>query len=125
MAAYHNIGSARITEKQISSNALGELTSAIEVDPALLLATSTLETIAKEVGLKVYAFILRPAEELDLTKTLADLGVDSLVTVEIRNWIKRTFGGLDISTMQMLQAGSLHALGALIVAGLKEKFKGL
>lgn len=68
---------------------VGDLTSAIDSETWLLSARAMLELVAKDIGLKVYAFILQPVEELDTSKTLKAL--DCLVTVEIRNWIKRIF----------------------------------
>ena len=61
-------------------------------------------------------------EELDISKTLNALGVDSLVTVEIRNWIKATIRGVE-SAMELVHVGSIEALGALAVEGLKRMFE--
>jgi hypothetical protein len=54
--------------------------------------------------------------------TLAALGVDSLVTIEIRNLLKRSTGGLEFSTLEILGAGSIDALGGLVVKTLKQKY---
>ena len=37
--------------------------------------------------------------------------------------MKRSFGGLEFSTLEILNAGTIEALGALAVEGLKKKFE--
>ena len=48
---------------------------------------------------------------------MSDLGLDSLVAVELRGWWKLTFG-FEISTLDMLGLGTLEAMGRRIAEGL-------
>lgn len=50
-----------------------------------------------------------------------EIGLDSLVAVEIRGWWKLAFG-FDISTMDFLSLGSLEAVGQRITAELITKY---
>ncbi len=56
--------------------------------------------------------MLRSADddEIDVSLLLAQLGLDSMVAVEMRAWWKQTFGS-DISTLKMLSMVTLEALG--------------
>ncbi|KNG88668.1 polyketide synthase [Aspergillus nomiae NRRL 13137] len=61
-------------------------------------------------------------EEIDLQRSLAMQGVDSLLAVELRHWISRAFKA-DVSALDISSAPSLDELGALIVER-SELFQG-
>ena len=50
-----------------------------------------------------------PADEVDTVKSPANLGADSLVAIEIRNWLARE-GGIEVPVFDILQAPSLAVL---------------
>lgn len=52
--------------------------------------------------------------------SLAPLGVDSLVTMEIRNWSRLAFG-YQPSLLQLTSAGSFTQLGKLAARHVKDK----
>ena len=54
--------------------------------------------------------LLRSEDELDVRLPLAQLGLDSLVSMEMRTWWRQTFGS-DISVLQLLGLGTLGELG--------------
>ena len=66
---------------------------------------------------------MKPDDVLDLTLPLMDVGLDSLVAIELRAWWKQSFG-FDISVIEMLAIGSLEALGEHAAKGLWERFSG-
>ncbi|KAK3329248.1 hypothetical protein B0H66DRAFT_634456 [Apodospora peruviana] len=55
------------------------------------------------------------AEEIDVGKMLSDYGTDSLMAVELRNWIKRDFGA-DVAVFDIMGAKSIVAVGELVSA---------
>lgn len=86
---------------------------------ALLRADKTAAFLAREIGRKLFAFLLRNDEDLDASMAvpLSQLGMDSLVGVEMRNWWRRAFG-FDISVLELLGIGNLDALGRHAAEGL-------
>ncbi|KAF5970834.1 fumonisin cluster-polyketide synthase [Fusarium bulbicola] len=99
-ALYHNqeISTDAGSGDDQSINAIRLLVASCAEDRAILEDSATVELVTNEIGKRVCMFMLRPVEEMDPTASLTSLGVDSLVTIEIRNWIKRTFGGVEVST---------------------------
>ncbi|KAG4273107.1 acetyltransferase [Fusarium proliferatum] len=123
-ALYHNqeIATDAGAGDDQSLNAIRLLVASCEEDPAILQDQATVELVTHEIGKRVCMFMLRPVEEMDPTATLTSLGVDSLVTIEIRNWIKRTFGGVEVSTLEILNSGTIEGLARLTLDGLKTRF---
>ncbi|KAF9883692.1 hypothetical protein FE257_003076, partial [Aspergillus nanangensis] len=81
----------------------------------------TRDFLAKEIAIQVFKYLLKePPEEIDISLDLLSLGSDSLLAVEVRNWWQQTFGG-KITTLQLLQAGSLQELGDLAVKHLRQR----
>ncbi|KAG7414885.1 Highly reducing polyketide synthase FUM1 [Fusarium oxysporum f. sp. raphani] len=123
-ALYHNqeISTDAGAGDDQSLNAIRLLLASSEEDPAILEDPATVELVTNEIGKRVCMFMLRPVEEMDPTASLTSLGVDSLVTIEIRNWIKRTFGGVEVSTLEILNSGTIEGLARLTLDGLKARF---
>ena len=57
---------------------------------------------------------------VDVGATLAQLGLDSLVAVELRRWVRGSFG-LTISVLEMMGTGSLRKFGELVAEKLIDK----
>jgi acyl carrier protein len=70
-----------------------------------------------EIGNKLFGLLLLGNAEVDITMSTADMGLDSLVAVELRAWWKLNFG-FEISTLEMLSMGTLEALGKRAADGL-------
>jgi hypothetical protein len=119
---YQNLEAATTANAEKRGNdVIKGFQDSIKADQALLSASESLVLVTHEIGACIYAYMLRPIEELDTTVTLNALGVDSLVTIEIRNWWRRSLG-VDVSTLEMLNAGSIDALGVLAIERLKAKY---
>jgi aryl carrier-like protein len=58
------------------------------------------------VGKKIHDLMLKPDEEVDIDRTLAQIGLDSLMAIELRRWIKQVFG-LTMSVLEIMGSGSL------------------
>ena len=74
-----------------------------------------------EVGKKLSGLVLADDSDLELSANMMNIGLDSLVAVEIRGWWKLTFG-FDISTMDILSLGTLEAVGQRITTELIAKY---
>ena len=55
-----------------------------------------------------------------MTLSLQDLGVDSLVSIELRNWWKQTFG--EVTVLQLMNGGNFMDLGRKAVDQLKQRY---
>ena len=107
--------SATATTKMTSKQALQKASSRAE---AVHIATSVLVE-------KFSTVLIVPVEELSREKTVVSLGLDSLVAVEVRSWIKREMDAT-MSTMELLNSVNIVALAEKVVekSGLCERFKG-
>lgn len=58
-----------------------------------------------------------------LLLTNCRIGVDSLVTIELRNWLRRRLG-IEVTTLEILSSsgGTIESLGCIAVERLKSRF---
>lgn len=129
MGLYHNLttashmdGMANTSEDDESANTLRLFIASVEADPQMLEDPASVKLVTREVGRRIFMFMLKPVEEMDPEASLTSIGMDSLVIVEIRNWIKRSFGGVEFSVLELLNAGTIQGLGTLVVGALKTRF---
>ncbi|KAF2716908.1 polyketide synthase [Polychaeton citri CBS 116435] len=86
------------------------------------LKTSDLSTeektkmIAKSLGIALADFLIKD-HDLPLDRPLESIGVDSLVALEVRNWIRQQVG-VEVSTISISQSPSIMALSGEILAAL-------
>jgi hypothetical protein len=123
MAAYRNINTTESSSADSSSDALKAWLATARHDAAQLKADDTAAFLAREIGKKLFGLVLRPEDEIQTSIALADLGMDSLVAIEMRSWWRATFG-FDISVLELLGMGSLDALGAHAAEGLLKALQG-
>ncbi|KAI0505428.1 hypothetical protein F5B22DRAFT_524155 [Xylaria bambusicola] len=116
LAAYHNIrnSNAKTTTK---NDGLSTLLTLLRKNPVQIGTSETITALSTAIGQKLFGLLLIADRDVDITSTTADLGLDSLVAVELRAWWKQNFG-FDISTMEMLSAGTLEALGKRAADGI-------
>lgn len=127
MGIYHNV---RIDDstKTSESNALQEFLARIvtaeggEEGKSLLREKSSIDFLAREIGTKIYDFLLKPDEEVDVGLTLAQVGLDSLMAIELRRWFKGAFG-LTLSVLEIVGSGTLSQLAELVANKLLEKLE--
>lgn len=117
MAVYHNSSKdATGTSGSNSDNLTSFLARAKEATD-ILRTEETAAFLAQEIGKKLFGFLLKPHEDLDTSVSLAQLGLDSLVGVEMRGWWRQAFG-FDISVLELLGMGNLDGLGRHAAEGL-------
>lgn len=63
---------------------------------------------------KFSSVLIVPEEEISTEKSVVSLGLDSLVAVEVRSWIKREMDAT-MSTMELLTSSSIGALAEMVV----------
>lgn len=121
MGIYHNTSSSSASISPGSGNdGLKIFLERTRADPSALDDASSIDFLSELIGTQIYTFMMHPIEELDVSQSLAGLGVDSLVTIEIRNWWRRSLG-FEASTLEILSAGTIIGLARLAVEGLKKK----
>ncbi|KAJ5642948.1 uncharacterized protein N7484_005455 [Penicillium longicatenatum] len=114
--------------KQDTASSLGntdaplkDFLSSIAADSSVLADPTSLEILTKEISRMFCSLLSITKEEFDPDRAISDLGVDSLVKVEIRKWWRRHLD-LDISIFQISNAPSVTHLIESAVQSLGAKF---
>nr|ALP31891.1 polyketide synthase 9 [Diaporthe helianthi] len=109
-----------------SADALGDFISRVSKDPSELNSPSCAEFLANQIFRRVQSFLMRD-EEVDSNVdtamqdlSLASIGMDSLMTIETRNWWRQTFG-TSVSLLQLTSASSFAQLGRLAARQLLDR----
>lgn len=121
-AVFHN-KAARNNSATTSSDGLKSFIAAAKNNPSLLIQPDSAHLLALEIGKKVFSFLLKSEDDLHTWCSLSELGMDSLVAIEVRQWWKMTFE-FDISVLEMMGMGTLDALGEHAAKGLLKLFHG-
>ena len=125
MAIYRNTEEAPQSTSSQSKERLGLFLVSLTTDPDQLDEPETPILFAQEIAKRVAAFLMKGDKEddaLDTSLTLSQMGADSLVAIEIRNWWKQTFG-MEISTLELNSPGqTFDSLGRLATKRLKEAY---
>ncbi|KAH9827374.1 Polyketide synthase [Teratosphaeria destructans] len=108
MASYHN--KFTVAAAAASTDVLKSYLKAAQADPSMLKTAEATHLFAVEIGRKLLDLLLRPQEDIKISMPLVDLGLDSLVALELRAWIKQVFS-FDIPVLEMMGIGSLEILG--------------
>jgi acyl carrier protein len=124
VAIGHNRYSKQESAKSTSTNhELKQFLATSAADPEVLRDKNSSAFLARQIALKIFDLVLKPVEEsedIDVSLSVQDLGLDSLVAIELRAWWKQTFG-FEISVLEMLGMGSVLAMGEAAVQGLLDK----
>ncbi|PKX91350.1 type I polyketide synthase [Aspergillus novofumigatus IBT 16806] len=123
MASYHNDsqGGEATTASTVNNEGLKQFLSELAMNPILLAKPTTHDLLAQEIGQQLLTFMLRPEEELDISQSLQALGMDSFVSIEIRNWIRQNLG-VDLSVLDIMSSASVRHLGTKVADGLRVKY---
>lgn len=123
MASYHNHTEVSSASSDSDDNLKAFITTA-KGDASLLGQPESVQLLATEIGKKIFNLLLKPEEDLQTDCSLSDLGMDSLVAIEVRQWWRTTFE-LDISVLEMMGMRTLHALGDHAARGMLKLFHGV
>jgi acyl carrier protein len=123
MAMYYNL-EGQDNEVAASGNEqlklfLGEAT----IQPAMLDTDDSAVFLATEIGKTLFSFTMKDVADLELDSSPAALGVDSLVSIELRNWFKHKLG-VDVTVLEIQSSHSILDLGRHAATLLKSKFAG-
>lgn len=121
MSLYRNVETITNVTSGGVNEGLKQLLVEIAANPAALDAQVNLDLLTREIGVQLYSFMVRSVDELDVKQSLAELGIDSLVAIEIRNWWRRSLG-LEISMLELLNSSSIEELGRMAADGLRNKY---
>ncbi|KAH8650550.1 putative polyketide synthase [Tricladium varicosporioides] len=106
-----------------SASASSTAASSSSSKPSLSLAQSIRSTTSYSTALdlvveglmtKVSDVLMVPREEMDASKPIVVYGLDSLVAIEVRNWITRELEA-SLQVLELLTASSIKGLGVLIL----------
>lgn len=122
MSASHNVKEVSSDSSDSNTDALTDFIGSLDSNPEALNSPDALKLLTREIGVKIFTFMMHFVEDLDTSLTLAALGVDSLVMIEIKIWIKRSLGGVESSTLELLGAGTIDAFGVSVVKAMKTKY---
>ena len=97
------------------SAAVSTLLRAGAADPSVFEASSTHMALAHAIGAKLMELLLKPIGEHGIDDSvavlsIAELGVDSLIAIEVRNWWKQALG-VKISMLDLLSSETIGELG--------------
>jgi len=72
------------------------------------------EAVCNGLLSKLPSVLMLEAEDMDVTKSLANYALDSLVAIEVRNFITREFEA-NLQVLELLSSGSIETLAKTIV----------
>ena len=117
MSVFRNMR-ANTSGSASSTDSLRHFLASAKANPEALRKPESVVLLAQGIGRKLMGLVLRGGDdEVDVTMSPAQLGLDSMVAVEMRAWWKQVFG-LNLSVLEMVSMGSLEALGKLAAEGL-------
>jgi NAD(P)-dependent dehydrogenase (short-subunit alcohol dehydrogenase family) len=117
MAVYHNSSADMADGSGAGSDVLKTFLLNVKKEPSILKSSDSIQLLAVEIGKKLFSFLLKPEDDLDISVSLSSLGLDSLVGVEVRSWWRQTLG-FDITVLEMLGMGTLEGLGKHAAQGM-------
>ncbi|KAL7940024.1 polyketide synthase [Trichoderma barbatum] len=123
MSIYHNISGTNdsSSKAETEQDSVSTLLSAAAITPSILKEEETTVTIAQAIAYSLANFLIRDVESIKLHLSPEKNGVDSLVAMELRNWIRQKFN-VDAKVMIIVQSLSLNSLAEHIRLGLLDRF---
>ncbi|EED13058.1 polyketide synthase, putative [Talaromyces stipitatus ATCC 10500] len=123
MGIYHNINCAEdsSTKAMAEKDDIANLLSTASTSPSVLDEESATEIIAKTIAASLAKFLIKDESSIQLQLSPEKNGIDSLVAMELRNWIRQKFS-IETSVMVIIQSSSLNSLADAIRQELVQRF---
>jgi len=106
MALYLNVENQRGNDPSSGNDEVRQFLAEVAVDVSILDSDDSVTYIATEIGKTLFGFLMKAASSLNVTEPFSSRGVDSLVSIELRNWFKQRLG-CEITVIDIL--GSLSS----------------
>jgi len=123
---YRNLeetGSGSAGSSSSSDEELTKLLREASSNITLLRSPETAERLALELRNTLLGFLMRSDDDgVDLDGPLASVGIDSLISIELRNWVRRRIGA-ELTVLEIVRAASLRELGSTVQRKLVEKYE--
>ncbi|KAL1843114.1 hypothetical protein VTJ49DRAFT_3061 [Mycothermus thermophilus] len=103
-------------EEEAAALAASTGTTTVSFNAALRAATTRAEAedaVCRGLVDKITSVLMMEKDELDVTRSLAHYPLDSLVAIEIRNFITREFEA-NLQVLELLSSGSVQTLAKLV-----------
>lgn len=85
------------------------LLTAVEADSSIVTQDAFVALLARLIGAAFFNFMMKPIEELDINVPFASIGIDSLVAIEVRNWLRQRLA-IELSLLEIMRSESILAL---------------
>jgi len=89
IAPYLNTESQRQAGREATNDVLKTILRDAVAEPETITTDTFVTLLTHEIGCIVFGLMLKNEDDLDIQMSLTTLGLDSLVSIELRNWIKR------------------------------------
>ncbi|PKK41976.1 hypothetical protein CI102_13873 [Trichoderma harzianum] len=115
--AYHNASIESDDGSGASSDFLEILLAKAKTKPSMLKSRDAGATLPIEIVKRLFMFLLKSEDDPEVSTSLAALGLDSLVGVEMQSWWRQIIG-FGITVLEMPSMGALESLGKHAAQGL-------
>lgn len=121
LKAAASAGSVSADEQQAELNQLLDATR--NGSTRILESPDTATLLARAIGRGLLGLLMRPHDgDIELDAPLETMGIDSLVGLELRNWLRRVLG-VDLNVRELVQAGSCRRVGIMVQHAMIERIK--
>ena len=121
MASYYNMESLDSNEPVSTDGQLRNFITEAKLSPSMLDTNDAVTFLATEIGKALYGLMMLDEDSLNLQDPPNALGVDSLLSIEIRSWFRQQLG-LEITVLEILSSPSILDLGSRSAEMLKNQF---
>jgi acyl carrier protein len=116
-ALYDRSGMKSDREGASDLGRINQFLSEVERDPSILDLQSSLDLLIEEI-----TRLIRATEDQEESlQEAAEITIDSLMTIEIRNWLRKKIG-VDVPTLQISKSRNVGGLVLLVIKVLKDKY---